>query len=86
MLDYRVKKDVVITMDDFLSIIYFIYRVKKDVVVTMHNFLILIIFYRVKKDVVITMDDFSPIALLGRGHFGKVLLAEHKNTGNIWIV
>ena len=39
--------------------------------------------YRVKKDVVITMDDFSPIALLGRGHFGKVLLAEHKNTGNI---
>ncbi|KAF7217615.1 serine/threonine-protein kinase N2 [Nothobranchius furzeri] len=30
------------------------------------------------------MEDFECIAVLGRGHFGKVLLAEHKESGKLF--
>ncbi|XP_078686034.1 serine/threonine-protein kinase N2-like isoform X8 [Branchiostoma floridae x Branchiostoma belcheri] len=33
-----------------------------------------------------TMDNFRPVAVLGRGHFGKVLLAEYKNTGELFAI
>ncbi|KAH3779309.1 serine/threonine-protein kinase N2-like isoform X2 [Dreissena polymorpha] len=29
----------------------------------------------------VNMSDFRPISVLGRGHFGKVILSEYKNTG-----
>ena len=32
------------------------------------------------------MDDFRPIAVLGRGHFGKVLLSEYKNTNEMFAI
>ncbi|XP_016898545.1 serine/threonine-protein kinase N2-like isoform X2 [Cynoglossus semilaevis] len=32
------------------------------------------------------MDDFRYISVLGRGHFGKVLLAEFKNTGKLYAI
>nr|CAB3264914.1 serine/threonine-protein kinase N2-like [Phallusia mammillata] len=34
----------------------------------------------------ITMSHFRPIAVLGRGHFGKVLLAQHKKTNKMYAV
>ena len=34
----------------------------------------------------ITMKDFRPIAVLGRGHFGKVLLSEHRKTGTMYAI
>ncbi|CAH1785990.1 unnamed protein product [Owenia fusiformis] len=34
----------------------------------------------------ITMDQFRCIAVLGRGHFGKVLLAEYRNTGEMFAI
>ncbi|KAM9440883.1 serine/threonine-protein kinase N2 isoform 1-T1 [Clarias gariepinus] len=32
------------------------------------------------------MDDFLCISVLGRGHFGKVLLAEYKRTGKLYAI
>ncbi|XP_060768451.1 serine/threonine-protein kinase N2 [Neoarius graeffei] len=32
------------------------------------------------------MDDFICISVLGRGHFGKVLLAEYKSTGKLYAI
>ncbi|GAA6092465.1 serine/threonine-protein kinase N2 isoform X2, partial [Tachysurus ichikawai] len=32
------------------------------------------------------MDDFVCISVLGRGHFGKVLLAEYKSTGQLYAI
>ncbi|XP_038063886.1 serine/threonine-protein kinase N2-like [Patiria miniata] len=34
----------------------------------------------------LTMDNFRCISVLGRGHFGKVLLAEYKNTGELFAI
>ncbi|XP_006816478.1 serine/threonine-protein kinase N2-like [Saccoglossus kowalevskii] len=34
----------------------------------------------------ISMDNFRCISVLGRGHFGKVLLAEYKNTGEMFAI
>lgn len=34
----------------------------------------------------IAIEDFRTIAVLGRGHFGKVLLGEHKSTGRIYAI
>ena len=39
-----------------------------------------------KNDIIITMEDFKPIAVLGRGHFGKVLLSQHRRTGNMYAI
>ncbi|XP_071377264.1 serine/threonine-protein kinase N2 [Centroberyx affinis] len=32
------------------------------------------------------MEDFNCISVLGRGHFGKVLLAEYKKSGNLYAI
>ncbi|XP_073496314.1 serine/threonine-protein kinase N3 isoform X2 [Phyllobates terribilis] len=32
------------------------------------------------------MDDFSCVSVLGRGHFGKVLLVEYKRTGKLYAI
>lgn len=32
------------------------------------------------------MKDFKPHAVLGRGHFGKVLLATHKKSGEVYAI
>ena len=32
------------------------------------------------------MLDFRPIAVLGRGHFGKVLLCEHKRSKKMFAI
>ncbi|KAK3087214.1 hypothetical protein FSP39_003180, partial [Pinctada imbricata] len=32
-------------------------------------------------DQYVQMDEFRPISVLGRGHFGKVILGQYKNTG-----
>ncbi|KAL2090342.1 hypothetical protein ACEWY4_015030 [Coilia grayii] len=32
------------------------------------------------------LDDFKCVAVLGRGHFGKVLLAEYKSTGEMFAI
>ena len=32
------------------------------------------------------MDSFRPVAVLGRGHFGKVLLSEYKNTSELFAI
>ncbi|KAM4635763.1 serine/threonine-protein kinase N2 [Polymixia lowei] len=32
------------------------------------------------------MEDFNCISVLGRGHFGKVLLAEHKQSGKLYAI
>uniref|UniRef100_A0A8C5FIT4 protein kinase C n=1 Tax=Gadus morhua TaxID=8049 RepID=A0A8C5FIT4_GADMO len=34
----------------------------------------------------IQMEDFCCISVLGRGHFGKVLLAEHKRSGKMYAI
>jgi serine/threonine protein kinase len=33
-----------------------------------------------------SMDNFRPVAVLGRGHFGKVILAEYRNTGEMFAI
>uniref|UniRef100_A0AAY5EVZ2 protein kinase C n=1 Tax=Electrophorus electricus TaxID=8005 RepID=A0AAY5EVZ2_ELEEL len=40
--------------------------------------------FRRKED--LQMDDFRCISVLGRGHFGKVLLAEYKHTGKLYAI
>lgn len=32
------------------------------------------------------MKDFRTVAVLGRGHFGKVLLAQHKRSSEIYAI
>ena len=34
----------------------------------------------------IAMSDFRSIAVLGRGHFGKVLLVEHKQSKKMYAI
>ncbi|NXK76206.1 PKN2 kinase, partial [Amazona guildingii] len=34
----------------------------------------------------VQLDDFHCIAMLGRGHFGKVLLAQYKTTGKLYAI
>ncbi|XP_077987173.1 serine/threonine-protein kinase N2-like [Glandiceps talaboti] len=34
----------------------------------------------------ISMDNFRCVSVLGRGHFGKVLLSEYKNTGELFAI
>ena len=33
-----------------------------------------------------TLENFRLISVLGRGHFGKVLLTEYKNTGELFAI
>lgn len=35
---------------------------------------------------VISMKNFRPVSVLGRGHFGKVLLSEYKNTNELFAI
>ncbi|KAI4877419.1 hypothetical protein NFI96_011717, partial [Prochilodus magdalenae] len=39
-----------------------------------------------KKKECLQMEDFNCISVLGRGHFGKVLLAEYKRTGKLYAI
>ncbi|KAL7838206.1 hypothetical protein AOLI_G00266100 [Acnodon oligacanthus] len=39
-----------------------------------------------KKKQWLQMEDFNCISVLGRGHFGKVLLAEYKRTGKLYAI
>ncbi|XP_041667587.1 serine/threonine-protein kinase N2 [Cheilinus undulatus] len=39
-----------------------------------------------RKDGGLQMDDFNCISVLGRGHFGKVLLAEYKKSGKLYAI
>ncbi|KAM7369425.1 hypothetical protein PAMP_013694 [Pampus punctatissimus] len=39
-----------------------------------------------KKDEGLQMEDFNCISVLGRGHFGKVLLAEYKKSGKLYAI
>ncbi|XP_066520700.1 serine/threonine-protein kinase N2 isoform X1 [Hoplias malabaricus] len=41
---------------------------------------------REEQDVHFSLRDFSCVAVLGRGHFGKVLLAEYKITGEMFAI
>ncbi|CAN9504662.1 unnamed protein product [Ophioblennius macclurei] len=41
---------------------------------------------RPQQDKRLQMDDFRCISVLGRGHFGKVLLAEHKRTSKLFAI
>ena len=34
----------------------------------------------------LSIEDFKTIAVLGRGHFGKVLLSEHRNTNKVYAI
>ncbi|XP_068608632.1 serine/threonine-protein kinase N2 [Brachionichthys hirsutus] len=38
------------------------------------------------QDGVLQMEDFNCISVLGRGHFGKVLLAEYKKSGKLYAI
>ncbi|KFQ43548.1 Serine/threonine-protein kinase N2, partial [Nestor notabilis] len=39
-----------------------------------------------QKGVLVQVEDFHCIAMLGRGHFGKVLLAQYKATGKLYAI
>ncbi|KAF4118451.1 hypothetical protein G5714_000502 [Onychostoma macrolepis] len=39
-----------------------------------------------QKKTPLSLQDFQLIAVLGRGHFGKVLLAEYKKSGNMYAI
>uniref|UniRef100_A0A8C1JQX7 protein kinase C n=1 Tax=Cyprinus carpio TaxID=7962 RepID=A0A8C1JQX7_CYPCA len=41
---------------------------------------------REEEDVQFSVTDFKCVAVLGRGHFGKVLLAEYKTTGEMFAI
>ncbi|XP_056606137.1 serine/threonine-protein kinase N2 isoform X1 [Triplophysa dalaica] len=41
---------------------------------------------REEEDVQFSLKDFKCVAVLGRGHFGKVLLAEYKTTGEMFAI
>uniref|UniRef100_A0A8C2GVK6 protein kinase C n=1 Tax=Cyprinus carpio TaxID=7962 RepID=A0A8C2GVK6_CYPCA len=42
--------------------------------------------FREEEDVQFSVTDFKCVAVLGRGHFGKVLLAEYKTTGEMFAI
>uniref|UniRef100_A0A673J974 protein kinase C n=1 Tax=Sinocyclocheilus rhinocerous TaxID=307959 RepID=A0A673J974_9TELE len=47
-------------------------------------YVVYILFHRRKEGM--QMEDFNCISVLGRGHFGKVLLAEFKRTGKLYAI
>uniref|UniRef100_A0A8C1J4K5 protein kinase C n=1 Tax=Cyprinus carpio TaxID=7962 RepID=A0A8C1J4K5_CYPCA len=47
-------------------------------------YVVYILFHRRKEGM--QMEDFNCISVLGRGHFGKVLLAEFKGTGKLYAI
>ncbi|XP_075041242.1 serine/threonine-protein kinase N3 isoform X2 [Mixophyes fleayi] len=42
--------------------------------------------HKLNRKRVLTLEDFSCVSVLGRGHFGKVLLAEYKGTGKLYAI
>uniref|UniRef100_A0A8C2H4U6 protein kinase C n=1 Tax=Cyprinus carpio TaxID=7962 RepID=A0A8C2H4U6_CYPCA len=42
--------------------------------------------FREEEEVQFSVTDFKCVAVLGRGHFGKVLLAEYKTTGEMFAI
>uniref|UniRef100_A0A3Q2YDL6 protein kinase C n=1 Tax=Hippocampus comes TaxID=109280 RepID=A0A3Q2YDL6_HIPCM len=44
------------------------------------------VFYREEEQFHFSLKDFKCVAVLGRGHFGKVLLAEYKSTGEMFAI
>uniref|UniRef100_A0A8C1QBC3 protein kinase C n=1 Tax=Cyprinus carpio TaxID=7962 RepID=A0A8C1QBC3_CYPCA len=51
---------------------------------TFSLYVVYILFHRRKEGM--QMEDFNCISVLGRGHFGKVLLAEFKGTGKLYAI
>uniref|UniRef100_A0A7N6BZP4 protein kinase C n=1 Tax=Anabas testudineus TaxID=64144 RepID=A0A7N6BZP4_ANATE len=43
-------------------------------------------FHTLFKEEGLKMEDFNCMSVLGRGHFGKVLLAEHKKSGKLYAI
>uniref|UniRef100_A0A8C7HU15 protein kinase C n=1 Tax=Oncorhynchus kisutch TaxID=8019 RepID=A0A8C7HU15_ONCKI len=46
----------------------------------------LVILKQIQKQFQFSLNDFKCVAVLGRGHFGKVLLAEYKSTGEMFAI
>uniref|UniRef100_A0A8C5N6X9 protein kinase C n=1 Tax=Gouania willdenowi TaxID=441366 RepID=A0A8C5N6X9_GOUWI len=45
-----------------------------------------VVFFSCRKDGGLHMSDFKCLSVLGRGHFGKVLLAEYKKSGKLYAI
>ncbi|NXD12203.1 PKN2 kinase, partial [Nothocercus nigrocapillus] len=50
------------------------------------NFFFLLFFFFSYRKRVVQLEDFHCIAMLGRGHFGKVLLAQYRATGKLYAI
>uniref|UniRef100_A0AAY4A6Q6 protein kinase C n=1 Tax=Denticeps clupeoides TaxID=299321 RepID=A0AAY4A6Q6_9TELE len=55
-------------------------------ITSLHFIIMLCVFCSKQKSAPLTLQDFRLIAVLGRGHFGKVLLAEHKKTKSTYAI
>uniref|UniRef100_A0AAR2L6M5 protein kinase C n=1 Tax=Pygocentrus nattereri TaxID=42514 RepID=A0AAR2L6M5_PYGNA len=70
----------------YISLLYYALFDFRGVLINSYMLCMCVLTYSKQKKTPLGLQDFRLIAVLGRGHFGKVLLAEYKKSGTMYAI